>query len=395
MKRNSLDGPWKKTLTVCWSFSINAAGDRIRHAEGTRIVVSLSGGRDSRAVCSGLVRSGAKVSTRTFFSSRSDSVSKEVKIASDVAATYGLDWGVVDVSQIPMADVLRLLRSQNGLNDLGLSHLVTFVRLLMQEFNIPITYTTGDTGLLIRGVQPSFPIGDLSGMVKYVINRDGRVFPKEAANLLGLSTNDLLERMRTDLELFPEKESAHLYNHFNFNTEGFRWIYEGMDRSRSLTSLMTPLEGTLLNDYLVRVPLEQRGGFKLYSVFLRRLSDRNIGLKALSGPQADGDMKNRLKYQVRKLTGFLPIQVKRIIKKHLLRDWPNPYPPEAMTRILLSDMFAGCPSLGEYFDLSVAKKFLEKCSWRQADLLFTLAATMEDFTRGRSTLEDYRDDAIK
>ena len=90
----------------------------------------------------------------------------------------------------------------------------------------------------------------------------------------------------------------------------------------------------------------------MYGLFLDLLSEKNKGLEVYSDPQADGDLKSRVRWQIRKINGFVPIQAKRAIKKHLRRDWPKPYPPEATIQRILAAMFDKCPSLGRIFQSS-------------------------------------------
>ena len=110
-----------------------ACASRVRQARGTKIILGLSGGRDSRAVCSGLYRAKADFQGLTFYYRHANStVGLDVELAREVADRYKVNWQKIPFDSLVGADALKLLDIKYGHNDLSLSFMVAFLRAIQR-----------------------------------------------------------------------------------------------------------------------------------------------------------------------------------------------------------------------------------------------------------------------
>jgi asparagine synthase (glutamine-hydrolysing) len=353
-----------------------ACRNRTPQNEGTSIVLGMSGGRDSRAVCSGLTRVGAKFHGLSYCRPHDSSVKLDVEIAKEVAQRFGIDWQMIEIFAPTGKDLLKLLKLKSGLNGLGLAFMICFLTKIRSMYNELVTYATGDTGMALRAYLPTKNLHTMDALLNYIISHDGCMTPVQAAKLLGLNPQEILDCLRADLEIFPEKSFNRKYTHFSMSGRGFTWHHEGMDRNRCYTHLITPLEAQPFVNYALHCSQVQKKKYRLYDAFLSRLSEKNQKLRLTNYNAAAGSFNN------------LSLNTKRLIKTHLLRNWSS-YGPSSFPLRCMREIFNKCHAVDEYFNRAETEKMMEWCSKIQLDNIFSLVATIEEYSCPTSMLEHH------
>ena len=366
----------------------HACQGRLRYAQGSRLILSLSGGRDSRAVCAGLARNNAEYEAISFSQPRASGSVIDVQVAQEVAQSYGLAWQHIKLPLATADDIHRLLMLKSGFNGLEMGHVVVFLRSLYAMFQESITYVTGDTGLAPKGQFANRKLSGVDDLLTYIVCHDGYFSLRSVARLLQLKPGHIREYLRTELESYPERAPEYKFLRYRLGGRGLRYHTEGMDRNRCYFWLMSPLESPTFKNYLIGCPQEQKKGMRLYDLFLTALSDKNRGARLKNGHVQQEPIKPAPTPLLRRIVSNLPLDTKAWIKRNLLRTW-EAYPAEALPPQLLKSMFQGCAALGEYFSQPEAEKILKTCSRLQLDCLLSLASVIEECSNGTSSLQSH------
>lgn len=370
-----------------------ACGGRVRHAGESRLLLSLSGGRDSRAVLSGLARGRARFQAVSFSHAWAKSSPRDVQVAQETAAAYGVEWRHVRLPAPTAGDLHQLLRLKSGFNGLEMGHVLVFLRTLEQMFPGPSVYVTGDTGLAPKGQFPGRPLRGMNDLLDDIIGQDGYFSPRAAARLLNLRARDIRDHLRAEMESYPERSLEGKFLHYRMHNRELRYHTEGMDRNRCFFPLMSPLVSPVFKHYLVGCPQEQKKGSRLYDLFLVALDQRNRGAGLHQGRVLEEAGKPSWKAWPKRVYDRLPLEARRLVKKHVLRTW-QAYAPGSTANRIITGMFQACPALGGYFSWPEVQKTLRTCSKLQLHNLLSLTAAIEEYAAGTSTLERFQNEPL-
>ena len=368
-----------------------ACRKRIDHSEGTNIVLGLSGGRDSRAVCLGLIRGKANFDTFTHYFRNNRNPEADLNIAREVAHGFGVKWHKIEIDAPKGADLLELLKVKNGLNNLGLAYMATFLNIICRSFDEPVTYATGDHFAPIKYCLPTKNLKNTSDLANYIINYRGMMALAQASKMVNLKLKDIIDQFIVDLDTLPEKDCNRKFIQF-IRSRYFKYLSEGMDRNRCYGWLMTPLTAPPFAFYSLRCSQTQKRGGRLYDGFLKRLSDKTMDFRLADTNAYPESIKMSFKSQLRDYydANFSP-ESKQWIKTHVLRNWMT-YQSDSAPIKCIKEIFDSCQPVSYYFDPVEIEKTLKWCSRLQLDNLFNLAATIEWLNSQKSVLEHYYDE---
>ena len=366
---------------------------RVEHAAETSIILGMSGGMDSRSVGAGLSRTEATFQTCSHHYRHNRNADREIEIAHEISRFFGVDWQIYRISAPTCANVFKLLSIKSGLNDLGLSYMITFLNSICEHEDKPVTFATGDVGIGMKYQLPSINLFSLDALLNYIISHNsgqGTLNPIQAGRLLSLKSSDILEELREDISNYPERDCNYKYIHSRTYGGRFALNFEGMDRNRFYTWLMTPLLAPPFMDYSLNCRHEQKNKMRLYNQFLQQLSNSNINYRLADSNATAGSLQMVFKGHIRKIYNNLSLDSKRRIKTYLLHNW-NSYSTNALPLKLIREIFDNCDAVNCYFNWNEIKSMLKWCSRFQLNNLFTMVATIEAFTTHKSTLEHYSD----
>src|SRR5262249_43782929 len=123
---------------------IERCADQARWAAGRPLLVSLSGGLDSRTVAAGLARAGASFTGVTFSDSAHEN-NADVVGARRVAGALGAPWKLYQLLEETWDALERLVQLRDGRNYIGVAYMLDFLARLQHEFG-DACYLTGDGG---------------------------------------------------------------------------------------------------------------------------------------------------------------------------------------------------------------------------------------------------------
>lgn len=255
---------------------------RALHEDAGTIVVSLSGGQDSRAVAAALVRSNIPLQSASFITSTGRGTS-DARIAARIAKELGIPWSQIDIPASTPEQQQRLLVLKDGLNDMDNGSILPFMDKIVERWGRRATYLTGDGGNQLFGTTmhylvPSVLAGQITG-----------VSQEMAEGLMQLTPGTIRAEHDKLLSSFPEKDPLRRATHFILCERNPRWLFEGEDRSRSFLWQTSPFFSRVFFREVMRIPAHRKEYHRLYREFQTRLSaacsripDANYGIPIAS-----------------------------------------------------------------------------------------------------------------
>lgn len=196
------------------------------------LIVSLSGGLDSRAALAGLLEIGVKPVTCSFPSPEND-------LAKRVARTLNVEHRVVSSPfDIPNEEYVSLT---DGLLSLNLRSLVSYLYGIRKEIVETAILYTGDGGdKTLSPLGFKFGISDVRELISYIIETD-RIFDlDEISSILSMDKDSFRTHLENHITTYPEKTLEGKFVHFKVFERGFKWLFVGEDRNRLFLWSATP-----------------------------------------------------------------------------------------------------------------------------------------------------------
>lgn len=304
-----------------------AAACRRRHSPERDTVVSLSGGLDSRTVAAAYAReavaggpasgssargsatgdrgsAAADPSVRTATFQRGNGrLEAEVTTARDVAKRLGLPWDAYTV-EATGDHRRRLLASKQGLNYLGVAHVLDFLEQLRERHGTA-TYVTGDGGdKVLVGLEPVARLRSETALVDHALDVNSRLSPATAAAIANVDEAAIRASVAERLRSYPEDGRRRRYVHFLVRERGINFLLHGEDRNRYLAWSASPFYALPVFEYAMACPDGQKAYRRLQAAVLERFDP---GLVDLHYPNFGAPISSR-RYRLKQ---FLYDQLER------------------------------------------------------------------------------------
>jgi asparagine synthase (glutamine-hydrolysing) len=236
------------------------------------VVLSLSGGNDSRSVLAGLQRAGCTTRGVTFLPARGAEADR--RLAERIAQAFGIEWEVTRLSDPRWYDIVETVDLRDGLNYAGIAHIVQFMQTLRREYGSRALHFSGDGGdRALPDLRPPLWVRNTRTLVAYRFER--AIWPlKEAAAFLRVSEERVLDGVTEHFGSLPERSAAFRDLDYHIFDRGLRWLNEGEERNRAFMWHQTPFYGQRFFEYAMSVHPDEKRGHALYAKFLRALDQR-------------------------------------------------------------------------------------------------------------------------
>jgi len=297
---------------------------QIRWAGTRPIVVSVSGGLDSRTVAAGYSAAHASYRAATYLDSDSEAA-RDAAVAEQVAKALSVPWELHRLNPSSILDDVRLVEMRDGCNYIGVSFFLHYLDNLAQRYGHHACQISGEMGqwlfLDMRG--PS----TVRTLQEFVASRlSNAIWPLEwVAKLLRLTTGDLTDRLHGQFERYPEISMRYRNIHFMLMERKLRYSLEGEERDRSVLWSMTPRGSPSFFANVMSVPAALKAHHQFYADFLRKLNPRMVEIPYADWNAPIGSLKARARSYVQGMFPRFPRFAKVAIKSWLLsgyRDMP-------------------------------------------------------------------------
>lgn len=350
------------------SLFLRASHQIVNQADSGRIIVSLSGGLDSRAVAYGLNQFDTKTGSSSFLYPGAE---EDVVVAEKVAAMIGMPWKKYTVHRTIENDE-QLLYMKMGQNYIGLSFLLDYFKQLRRDHHRSFLLVTGDGGDKI------FPyLGEANArlsfdqLVRKTAHRHSVIPIHLLSKLLDWTEDDFLHHLGGILNTYPESVPNNKSLHFILYEKVHQSFFEGEDRNRHFCWSTTPFYNLELFQYAMKIPDSQKRHYRLYRHFMDSLSPALARLPVDSGTHVHHPRFVAQKIFHESFRSTSP-QIKSTLKK--LAGQGNLVPTEEWTsRQVCVELIRMHPDLDAWIDTDQLKTLLRKATSDQYAYVLTLS----------------------
>jgi asparagine synthase (glutamine-hydrolysing) len=285
-------------------------------------IISLSGGLDSRAVAAGYWRAGVSTTAATFTAGDGDN--EEANVAEIVADELDIPWTRYTVPRSDRATSL-LLDTKQGMNYLGMSFIYEFFERLREDVG-PASYVTGDGGdKVLENLTPGSKPASERELVETIIESNSIFSLETAAEMAGISTEELRNSVRERVRSYPESDTTNLYVHYLLRERGMNWLTHGEDRNRYYYPSVAPFYARPVYEYAMNCPANQKRGRKLYRAFLEALSPEMVEIRNANFGAPINSTEYALKKRLYEELGRLP-GLRKTIVSLINREYGQSHP---------------------------------------------------------------------
>jgi asparagine synthase (glutamine-hydrolysing) len=260
--------PIREDADVLRTLVTEACRRRHRSVEGDDVVLSLSGGLDSRAIA-GALRSAQLPFRAATILDANDCSLDDVRSAEQIAELLGVPWHLYRLPRATGAEALELLSIKDGMNPLGMSFIVNFLRRLRADWGEGAGLFTGDGGdKVLPSLAPVSTPKTLEEVARMII-ADQHVWPLDrVAEISSVTSEAMMEELAAALRDYPETSLSNKYVHFLVYERAHKYLFEGEDRNRAYLWPMTPFYAPPVFEYAMRCGQKKKRRYRLYRELL-------------------------------------------------------------------------------------------------------------------------------
>jgi asparagine synthase (glutamine-hydrolysing) len=274
---------------------------RVQACSGRPLVLSLSGGMDSRAVAASLHRLHAEARARTF-SLPGYQPPREIDSARSIAALCGLPWRVVPLSPPSLTAYDRLIRLKDGLNSAAMAYADEYLSALVRDSGPEAVLFSGGGGdLALVPRHPERSLRSTRELADLLLSRNLTFHPDLLADAMGVNRDELRDELTAILETYPETDMAGKYLHFCFMGYEFKSYFEGEDRNRAYLWTEAPFYARPFFERAMRSPFAWKRRRLLNREFLRQLSLEVARVRNANTGLIPGSLRDRTRQWLREV----------------------------------------------------------------------------------------------
>ncbi len=382
---------------------------RRRAQAASQVVLSLSGGLDSRTTGAGLKYNNIPFVATSWLDTKKIS-QLDVNTARQVAQALGVEWTKFEMDRAPGRDALKLLRIKSGAVFVGIPHLVQYFTAIKQKYGPDITYMSGNGGdRVARDITPPWKARNLDELINRIVTM-GRFLPQrggtlpidEIAALTEIPKSKIIEELKSHFGAYPEKQMDQKFVHYNLYGQSMKWHNNGDDRIRFFLWSTTPFWSVHFFRYMMNCPDSQKRNKQLYTKFLSILHRpaSEIAYADNRATQSEEIAKNKYliwqwlmaAYKWPNPIRFLYKQIKRLLIKPSQPEYTCVHPPDLIK--CMKEQLHNCNAISENLSGRQLERIIGNCSKYHSvfiALIFTLMSVIEDFKTGKSNIENYLD----
>lgn len=368
-------------------------GCKNRVFDDKEIVVSLSGGLDSRLVTSGLYKSDFSFNTATLydpwkFSQKSGSL--EVDVAKEISNLVGANSEFFEGKLANGNDFKTLLELKNGANHLGVSYLLNYLTQVKNKFGSNILFFTGDGGKILKYNDPAGKIDSYNSLLNYIIKILKRLDLESVSKISGVKSSEIRDNIIEHLESYPEINFKDKYLHFIFGERDPNWLYDGEDRNRHFFWSVSPFFTLDFFNAVIQTPNKLKKIYKLYIDLLDNILPEINDILFANLQWPINSYKTKMYLHSKNIYNAFPIEsrkkIKKIFKKETLVN-----SNDNKTFIFLKEVIdKNSEFYSNYLNIDAINSF-NKFRPDELKMLLNLVLTMRYFYDDTSVLDNYND----
>jgi asparagine synthase (glutamine-hydrolysing) len=364
-----------------------------------QVLISLSGGLDSRTVASGLSRANVDYKAVSFLDYRKSN-QLDVDVAEMVSKELNIEWQKYDLEYSCGKDALKTLKIKGGLLTVGKAKIVQFMELFKEKYGSNVIFFSGNGGdgtarciIPDRKQRPR----NLEELIEYILkggpNATGFSI-KDVAALTQLSEEEIIGELKKIFTTYPEKNISQKYVHFDVYGQLFRWHHEGNDRKRQFFWAPSPFWSVKVFTHLMNCPDYQKKNKYLYTKFISMLSDEVSNVPYANNNAKVSTSISKNKYALWQFLALRPRPIRRLIRKFKQKPSTAVHKHDHSPDMIccMTEQINNCDTIKTCLSKSAVNEVLKNAqNYRSYAIgaFFTIISALEYIATDSSTIEKY------
>ncbi len=341
-----------------------------RFAKYPNIILSLSGGQDSRAALAALENLRLSYYSSTFyFPARAKNPDHDTAKLLAAETSHPENWLPIPISESE-AQEEELLRLKCGMNYLGVNHMIGFFSELRKRFNPDAIYLTGDGGDKVFPDLRDGATSSFDALLQTTLKRHALI-PITQSEEWVPATISVADSVAEVLKSYPEEDNRARSKAFVLRERARKSFYEGEDRNRKFFVSSTPFYNTSFFQYLMRIPDDDKTGPDLYQKFQKLLSAKFASIPDALGYPADS-WRYALRQRAQGTLRSLPTDYKNRLRKIVGMGASLPIPKRELLGQLLEKTDAA-----KYLNVQKVREAIPSLNTIQYQYLRTILRLLE------------------
>lgn len=276
-----------------------------RLAKERKVVLSTSGGLDSRLIMAEVVKNKYAIDFATF-QYENEIIKNDVTIVKQLARLYQKSPQFFDLKEWNPELIEEMVVLKGGMNYVGMSFILDFLKQLGSNYNLMLTGDGGD-----KTLPQLLPLIALENkkLTKYILKTNGVSAIRHIDSNVTFEVGKYERALRVYLSELPGENAGMKFKHFLIYNRACNWLFEGEDRNRNYLWSTTPFYNPEFFQMAHSVPEKVKRNFELFRKFtalidpqLNKIANANWGIELGDAKKVNNilrrqKLKNRLPFR--------------------------------------------------------------------------------------------------
>ncbi len=235
-----------------------------------RIILSLSGGLDSRVIM-GVIEKNNLQADYSAFNYDNAIINSDVAIVKQLSRHYGKSPNIMEVNEWSPEFFDEFTLAKGGMNYLGMAFILHFLKNLASSYQLMITGDGGDKTL--PGLLPGISLSQKQ-LSNFIVRKNEVSSRKTLRDLFLFDAAEEEKKLKEYLASLPGSSTNMKYKHFQLFERGINWLFEGEDRNRSFIWSTTPFYSPAFFKLSHSIPEKAKSNFKLFRAFTNLVDNK-------------------------------------------------------------------------------------------------------------------------
>lgn len=280
-----------------------------------QLVLSLSGGQDSRAMLAALENLNLNYGAATFYynDGRANPDRETARLLMSIVSKLDR-WAevAVDYSAEQEDEMIRL---RCGMNYLGVNPMVGYLDAVRKRFGADSVFLTGDGGDKVFPDLRDQGATSMDSLIGIVLKRHA-LMPVDQVEALIPKARPVAEMVGETLAAYPEQDLTAKTKAFVIRERARKCFFEGEQRNRQFFASTTAFYDPAFYRYMMRAPDELKSGYRLYRDFQNLISPQLASIRDAAGYSINSwkyELRNRAQTMLRVLPTRLKNRLRRFV----------------------------------------------------------------------------------
>ncbi|HEY9115264.1 MAG TPA: asparagine synthase-related protein, partial [Bacteroidales bacterium] len=239
-----------------------------RLATNDKVVLSMSGGLDSRAIL-GIAEKEKLSFDLAAFEYDNAIIQNDIQAVKLFSKMYEKTPAIQKINEWSPEFFDELTLAKSGMNYLGMSFILHFLRKMSIDYQLMMTGDGGDKTLPYL-----FPLHSAKKFENLLIRNNQFSKAKLNESFFSFKTKTFEEEIIQYLKDIPELRNQLKYKHFLLFERGRNWLFEGEDRNRSYVWSTSPYYSPQFFKLAHSIPEKKKEKFRLFREFTNLVDAR-------------------------------------------------------------------------------------------------------------------------